>query len=395
MKAVIVNNDFRVYWKDRLMYLHQFLASKNIDFYAIELFGKGSPYSFDVYNNSQDWWHCLFKNNSADELSKKNISDAVFAELDKINPDIVISSSIVFYAGALSLRWVKKNKKKFIMFDDARHLQVKRNMVVQAVKNLLAGQADGFWFPAKSYYDDYSYFHNKGIHFFYGFDCIDNRLFRNGKQKQFNNKIIICVARLVPIKNINSLLKAWKDVESAGNGYRLAIIGDGPEYDALNSQKLAVQLNTVDFLGAVSHDAIAEYYYNADALVLASLQETWGLVVNEAMAAGLPVLLSHKINAAADLLKEGINGFGFNPVSINEITEALLKYINLDGSAKQSMSANSLKIIDNLSYEKMGIQLYDALVFITNQPVKRPGILAKTLINAWHGRYNTAGWDKI
>ena len=73
MKVIIASNDFRVYWKGRLLYLQQFLASKNIDFYCIEFFGKGSPYTFDQYNNDKNWWTCLFPANSAEELTKAAI----------------------------------------------------------------------------------------------------------------------------------------------------------------------------------------------------------------------------------------------------------------------------------------------------------------------------------
>ena len=113
MKVVLLNNDLRVYWKGRLVYLRNFLGSKKINLYAIELFGKGSPYSFDDYDNEEKWWTCMFPQNSAGELSKEDIRKGVFSTLDKINPDVVIASSIVFFAGALGIRWAKKNKKKF------------------------------------------------------------------------------------------------------------------------------------------------------------------------------------------------------------------------------------------------------------------------------------------
>ena len=131
MKVAILNNDFRAYWKNRLVFLRQYLTSYDIDFYAIELFGKGSPYSFDEYSNQETWWSCLFQENSAAELPKKNVEHALFKALDAINPDIIIAAPIVLYAGALGLRWAKTNKRKFIMFDDARPNQFNRNFLVK------------------------------------------------------------------------------------------------------------------------------------------------------------------------------------------------------------------------------------------------------------------------
>jgi glycosyltransferase involved in cell wall biosynthesis len=395
LKVLILNNDFRVYWKGRLVYLQRFLASQNISFYAIELFGNGSPYSFDTYDNNESWWTCLFPQNSSEELSKKDIEKALFLQLDKINPDIIIASSIVFYAGALGIRWAKKRKKKFVMFDDARHSQFKRKFLIQWVKDLIAEQADGFWFPSKNYYEAYAYFHNKGVSFFYGFNCIDNKLFKFEGEKQSHHKTIICVARLVPIKNIDNLLKSWQLIEKNNSDYKLVIIGDGPEYDILNQLKSDLNLKAVEFLGAIDNEVIPRYYFNAGAFILPSLSESWGLVVNEAMAAGLPVLLSHNVNAAKDLLKEGINGFGFDPLDVNSMADAISKYINSDIQAKKSMSNSSLEIIDLMSYENMGVQLFDALISIKQQKNKRPGLLASLVINLWYGRYNKSGWDKL
>ncbi|MEO6852263.1 MAG: glycosyltransferase, partial [Mucilaginibacter sp.] len=116
---------------------------------------------------------------------------------------------------------------------------------------------------------------------------------------------------------------------------------------------------------------------------------------NEAMAAGLPVLLSDRVNAANDLLQEGINGFGFSPLDVDSIAKAIFKFINLDNKAKEAMSANSLNIIDSMTYEKMGAQLLDALLSIKQQKNKPPGILASLIISLWYGRYNKSGWDKL
>jgi glycosyltransferase involved in cell wall biosynthesis len=395
LKIVILNNDFRVYWKGRLLYLQNFLALQNIDFFAIELFGKGSPYSFDDITSNKNWWTCLFPDKAPEELSDGQIEKVFFSALDELMPDIVITSSIVFNAGALGIRWAKKRKKKFVMFDDAKPAQIKRNFVVQTIKNIITAQADGFWFPSKDYYNAYSYFHNKEIHFFYGFSCIDNSLFKFKGEKKFNHKVIICVARLVPIKNLDNLLRAWQNVEKKMTGYQLVIVGNGPELDHLTKLVSDLQLKNIEFTGFVDNDALNELYFNVDAFILSSFSETWGLVVNEAMAAGLPVLLSNGINAVNTLLVEGENGFSFDPVNLTEITGAILKFINSTPAEKTAMSAKSLAIINEMSYEKMGLQLVDGLKHIEQQKYKRPGLPASLLINKWPGQYNRSGWDKL
>lgn len=395
MKVLILHNDFRVYWKGRLTFLNQFLKSQDIDLYAIELFGKGSPYAFDTYDNKENWWACLFPDNSVDDLSKKSIRKAIVSKLDEINPDIVIGGSIVFFAGALGIRWAKNNNKKFIMFDDAKPSQVKRNFLVQRVKNLITNEIDGLWLPSKEYEKEYSNIKLKRSLVFHGYNCIDNALFKYKNSQKMDYTTIICVARLVPIKNINNLLKAWQIVEQENETYKLIIIGDGPEYGTLNELSLNLNLKRMVFLGALKNEDIPTYFYNSDAFVLPSLSESWGLVVNEAMAASLPILLSNKINASECLLKPGINGFAFEPLNVDDIANALLKYINLDRETKKTMSANSLNTINSMSYENMGVQLLNELQHLLIQPTKTPGFLSGQIINIWDGKYNVSRWNTI
>jgi glycosyltransferase involved in cell wall biosynthesis len=395
LKVLIINNDFRVYWKGRLVFLRKYLADQNISFYAVELFGRGSPYAFDSYDNQENWWRCLFPQNSSDELSKKAIVDAVFAELDKINPDVIISSPIVLYAGALSIRWAKKNKKKFIMFDDAKPAQFKRNFLVQGVKDAIIKQADGLWLPSMEYEREYSRLNTNSIHYFYGYSCIDNKRFKIDDDKTYTNHAIVCVARLVPVKNLDILLKTWQLVEQKNDFYRLFIVGNGPEADALVKLTNDLKLNRIEFPGIIANTDLPACYNNADVFILPSLSETWGLVVNEAMAAGLPILLSNKVNACNALLQEGVNGYSFDPLDATQMAGAILKFIGLSKPSKEVMGAKSLEIIGTMDYENMGRKLVSALTEINSKSTKKPGLLTGFLINLWTGKDDHAAWDKL
>jgi glycosyltransferase involved in cell wall biosynthesis len=394
VKVLILNNDLRVYWKRRISYLHKYLAENNIQFYAVELFGKGSPYAFDPYDNSENWWSCLFPENDFSELSKDIIAQKIYDKLNEINPDVVIGGSIVFFSGAIGLRWARQHKKKFIMFDDGKPSDIKRNKLVQFVKDTLIKQADALWLPSEDYDAEYPYVDADTV-LFHGFNCIDNDQFKFKDKKTVDHNSIICVARLVPIKNIDKLLRAWKIIEDSGTVYKLNIIGNGPLYKSLTQLASTLHLKSVTFLGAINNNDLPIQLYNADAFILPSYSESWGLVVNEAMAAGLPVLLSNKINAGHALLQDDINGYSFNPNNVNDIGETLLKFITLDIAAKKQMSVNSLKIVNNMSYQNMGQELLAAINKLNTQKIKSPGIIANIFIKMWSGNYNTTGWDKL
>ncbi len=92
--------------------------------------------------------------------------------------------------------------------------------------------------------------------------------------------------------------------------------------------------------GFKQYDELPVYYALAKVFVLASTTEQWGLVVNEAMASGLPVLVSSRCGCAADLVAEGVNGFGFDPVNVRQLAELMLRCANpatdLAGMARAS-----------------------------------------------------------
>jgi glycosyltransferase involved in cell wall biosynthesis len=389
MKVLILHNDLRVYWKGRIAYLRQFLASHTITLYAIELFGKGSPYAFDPLDAD----NCLFPDKSYTELTKSEITEKLFEKLDEIQPDVIIGGSIVFFSGALGLRWCKLHGKKFIMFDDGKPSDIKRNAVVQYIKNAITAQADALWLPSKDYDAEYNGVF-KDPWFFHGYNTIDNQLFKVNGEKRFHHKRIVSVARFVEIKNFENLLRAWRLVEKRNDTYTLSLIGSGPLHEHLVELTHELGLNRVELLGIIPNADIPKYLFEADAFVLASFAESWGLVVNEAMAAGLPVLLSRKINASVPLLTDGENGYSFNPHDIDEIASQLLKFINLDERTKKAMSDKSLQIINTMTYENMGVELLSVLKEMSRQKAKKAYFPGSVFIKYWSGGYNTSGWDK-
>lgn len=396
MKVLIIHNDLRVYWRRRLIFLREFLGSKDIELYAVELFGKGSPYDFESFNQTESWWNCLFPEQGDADLTKYQIKDSVFAKLDEIAPDIVIGGSIVFYSGALGIRWAKNNKKKFIMFDDAKPSWVTRNFFVQSVKDIITNQVDALWLPSDEYNEEYTKLYNpKKIKYLYGYDCIDNDLFKFEGDKRIDNKKIITVSRLVQKKNVKSLLEAWKFIEENDDLYSLVIVGDGPLAGELKAYKEALGLKRVEFLGAAANEEIPKYLFEADAFVSPSLYESWGLVVNEAMAAGLPVLLSDKINAAFTLLNDGENGYLFDPAEEGILQQKLLDFIKLPDIEKKKMSLKSLELVGKMDFSFMGKQLLQTIRFLERRKHRKQSLAASAVLQLWHGRYNTIEWDKV
>jgi glycosyltransferase involved in cell wall biosynthesis len=89
----------------------------------------------------------------------------------------------------------------------------------------------------------------------------------------------------------------------------LIFVGDGELRQSLGNYVDEIGVESVRFFGFQNRDQIARYYAISDWIVLPSIRETWGIVVNEAMCFGLPVIVSHQVGAGIDLVSHGWNGY--------------------------------------------------------------------------------------
>ena len=120
------------------------------------------------------------------------------------------------------------------------------------------------------------------------------------------------VGRLSPEKNLERLLRAFARYRATEPGATLRLAGAGPLRAALEAQAEALTIaEAVTFLGGLDQDALAAEYLAATALVLPSLREPWGLVVNEALSYGCPVLVSEQCGCVPELVRPGETGTAF------------------------------------------------------------------------------------
>lgn len=114
----------------------------------------------------------------------------------------------------------------------------------------------------------------------------------------------ICIARLTAVKNLEFLLRVFKELPQIS----LSLVGTGE----LKAKLEGMASSNVSFLGAVANSQMAPLLCAHDALILPSIAEPWGLVVEEALAVGLPVLVSRACGVQV-LVDNGVNGFVFDP----------------------------------------------------------------------------------
>lgn len=133
------------------------------------------------------------------------------------------------------------------------------------------------------------------------------------------------VGRLSPEKGLDTQLHAFAQVIKSLHNARLVLVGSGPSKDSL--QELTKQLgltNSVEFTGSKDVDALREEYLRASCFVLPSTSEPWGLVVNEALSYGCPVVVSHRCGCVPELVVDGVSGYVFTAGDVGDLAEKML-----------------------------------------------------------------------
>ncbi|MDT8388523.1 MAG: glycosyltransferase family 4 protein [Thiogranum sp.] len=136
--------------------------------------------------------------------------------------------------------------------------------------------------------------------------------------------VILYVGRVSKEKGLNTLVRALEELATKNVASRTVIVGSGPLEADLKSAAKTRGLN-VEFMGFREGVDLTEVYLAADVFVLPSTSEPWGLVVNEAMEAGLPVVVSDKVGSQQALVREGQNGLIFQAEDASALAQSILR----------------------------------------------------------------------
>jgi glycosyltransferase involved in cell wall biosynthesis len=158
-------------------------------------------------------------------------------------------------------------------------------------------------------------------------------------------KVVMFLGRLVRTKGIEYLLRAFSRLEKETQNTFLVIAGDGPSKKELENLAEDLKIENILFAGTVSKKDIASYYNLCDIFVLPSIftnhsYEPWGLVVNEAMAFGKPIITTSAVGSGKDLVTNGYNGFVVEDKNADELFESL-KYVISNEDVMVRMGDNS------------------------------------------------------
>jgi glycosyltransferase involved in cell wall biosynthesis len=194
----------------------------------------------------------------------------------------------------------------------------------------------------------------------------------------------LCISRYLPKKNLVRLVEAYAAYRGLHGpaAWNLVVLGSGEMAEDLNRAVSATGTGAfVHRPGFVQYDELPAYYGSAGAAVLPSLSDQWGLAVNEAMAAGLPVIVSTACGCAPDLVAEGENGFTFDPADTGALAQAMLRVAALPDEERRRMGAAGRLRIGRYSLELFSAALLAAAQF-ARAGRRSPGLGTRLLLNA-------------
>jgi 1,2-diacylglycerol 3-alpha-glucosyltransferase len=348
-------------------YTHFAIAYPDYELSLIEFGEVSKTYSWQQSDQSVPYRRIILSKQSAEEQSWIMLSWRLLSTLNNLQPKVVILCGYGLKGMLVGLLWSLFSQKPTILLSDSKVDDSPRNFVKELIKGfiiqkynaaLVAGQLH------KKYLCDLGM---PGNTIFVGYDVVENNRFCPGNIKKLPTLIsrpyFLAVNRFVAKKNLQRLIQAYADYRKriSAKPWDLVLCGDGELCPQVRQEVSNLSLeSSVHMPGFLQLEELLPYYAHAQCFVHASLQEQWGLVVNEAMAAGLPILVSNRCGCFDDLVLEGVNGFGFDPENIPQLS-SLMVMINSSSVDLEAMGRASEAHIQNYSPETFANGLQKAI----------------------------------
>ncbi len=274
--------------------------------------------------------------------------------LASANPDVILCGGYSYLASWRALGWARAHRVPFMLWSESNLQDMRRGRaVVELLKSHFLRCCSGYVVPGKS---ALKYLLAQSIDaskIFTAVNAVDNERFAAAaaisRQRAAELRTELClpdryflfVGRLVREKGIFELLAAYATLdEKLRDQVGLVFVGDGPSRAALEGEARSLTGGVVKFVGFAQREQLATYYALAEMLVLPTYTDTWGLVVNEAMACGLPVILSQSAGCAADLVTENWNG-KITPARNVTALAVAMQNLSSDPESCATMGSNS------------------------------------------------------
>jgi glycosyltransferase involved in cell wall biosynthesis len=272
----------------------------------------------------------------------------VWSSLAELDPRVVVISGYYDVAGWAAWAWAELHGRPKLLWAESNRFDYPRRHWKERIKSAFVRRC-----AAANVYGESNreYLRDLGMpdsRITTKRAVIDTGLFQYSPPRtgEHPRRVLLYVGRFSPEKNLERLLRAWARLvrDRTCPPARLALVGYGPLEESLRGLASELRLwNTVEFRGPALQQELPAVYRGADALVLPSLREPWGLVVLEGMACGLPVAVSNLCGCARDVVSDA-TGVTFDPCSDEDLLSALRDLMSRPQAQLESMGCAASEV---------------------------------------------------
>ncbi|TAE41567.1 MAG: glycosyltransferase family 1 protein [Runella slithyformis] len=371
MRILIVHNQLWAHYKSKLFsdlcqLAPQFGAEVHVA--QIALSEKSRANMGEAQENTYKYNYEVLFNDSLENVSTWQRTRALFKKMRQYKPDVLNLTGYYDPAQLLLLFYAKILGVKVIISNESNVRDSKRHYLKEKFKQFVLNWADGFFCFGQS---SAAYLEQLGVQprqiLTRKAAVVDNERLqleyelahvkRNEQKQKLGLKPhnFIFVGRLIAPKNLLLLIQAFNQLPK-NHDWGLILLGEGDQKADLQQFCEQNKLHQVRFLAGVAWYQVPHYLALADVFVLPSISEPWGLVVNEALVCGLPVVVSENCGCVEDLVKNGKNGFVFDPNQVDELTEKLRFFVENTHSITP-MGVASRRLVSPFATQKVAAEM--------------------------------------
>lgn len=367
----------------------------NAAFSAVEFSKVDMTYAWDAVSTDGSYpVSTLFDDNGVETVSINILSTRMDGVLGSLNPRVIAIPGWSSPAALAALAWCCGAQTPAILMSDSTAHDEPRSWWKERVKSRVVRLFSSALVGGLPHLEYVAALGIERAVIFSGYDVVENAYFLAGAEKArtggaahrgrlgLPDRYFLASNRFIEKKNLSRLLDAYAAyVAGAGPAaWGLVLLGDGPLKPALVEQVTRLGLSDqVCFPGFKQYDELPVFYGLASAFIHASTSEQWGLVVNEAMASGLPVLVSERCGCAPDLVQNGVNGYTFDPYDTKLIADRMLQ-ISSGNCDLMAMGQASREIIARWSPETFAAGMMKAATAALANPPPRAGWFDRALL---------------
>lgn len=378
MKLAVCFTNFGPYHLARLRALAAALNARGDELIAYEVAGSERTYPWERRDGRESFRRVtLFADRVLETLTPTQCRRALTEALERDQPDALASVGYARPESMAGARWAKRTGRPLILMSESQAIDRPRTWWKELVKRRRMRLFDSALVGGPNHRDYLIELGMPANRIALGYNAVDNAFFVDRAHERRNSPegrlglpsapYFLSVCRFAPEKNLIRLVEAfarYRQQETGSTAWDLVLIGDGPQAGEIEA--VIAQSGCREAIlrpGFLQAKQLAGWYAYASAFVLSSGSEPWGLVVNEAACAALPLLTSSRAGCAATLVPDSAESTGaqFDPFELDDITAKLCWMAGLPEADRLAMGRRAAETVSQWGPDRFARGTLEAL----------------------------------